>query len=388
MGLAALLWAAPLDAQHAVALQGRLLDAETGRAVEGAEVVVPGLDLATFTDALGRFRLDGLLPGPIQLRVSHLAYGVHTESAQLPEDSVFAVELRLTPQALVLEAIEVTAQRRPRTESTRSNVIDREQIESVVGRARHIGDLLRSFVPGAVISEARGGFLCVEFRAARASRTSGCNYPLIVVDGLPVYEAPRFLRDLTLEELERVEYVPASEGSARYGMGATHGVLVIETRRSGVVTDPGRMEASRYPNYSWSVEPGGHPTARAWAGATLGALGGLAAGLAAIGCLPGPDVPDGGCVESAGAGTGLAALALPWLGSSLGAHWLGRTEVSRGRWLPSLAMTALPAALSYAVYVDGERSGFRSERLLGAALLAVGTPLVSTLADHLYRGRH
>ena len=86
----------------------------------------------------------------------------------------------------------------------------------MMGKARNIGDLVTRYIPGASATESIGGYLCLEFRGARNSRTSGCNYPLIVVDGLPIAEAGRFLRDLQLIDIEKIQFVPASEGTVRY----------------------------------------------------------------------------------------------------------------------------------------------------------------------------
>jgi len=386
LGLLLLPLATPVGirAQQGVTLYGRLLDAETGAGIEGAAVELPDLGLRVVTDAEGRFQVQAVVPGGYGLRVTHIAYGVHTETVEVPAHDV-AVQLTLSPRALELEPIDVEVLRPVATASTRSNVITRRQIEAVEGRARHVGDLVRTYIPGAAVSEARGGYLCVEFRAARSSRTTGCNFPLVVLDGLTVPQPAYFLRDLQLTDIERLEYVPASEATVRYGLGATHGALVIETRRSSLAQERRVSSTGAYPSYEWSAEPGHHRTWHAFGGAAMGAVSGTLLGLAAIGCAPGSEGSGAGCIEGAGAGAGLAALTLPILGSVVGARLFGRTDHSLGRVVPSLAMTTLPAALGYAVYVEGVKSGFEGERLLGGVLVIVATPLVSTLADHLFR---
>jgi hypothetical protein len=372
-------------AQHRVALVGRLLDADRSEAISGAVVELVELGLGVVTDEAGTFRIAGVAPGAYELRVRHIAYGMRSEMVDVPGGSDLAIELRLSQRALELEAIDVEVLRPTQGARARSNLITRPQIEALAGRARHIGDVVRTYIPGAASSESRGGYLCLEFRGARQSRTSGCNYPLVVMDGLPVPSPARFLRDLRLEDLERVEFVPSSEGGARYGLEATYGVLVLETRRSGLIQAARPVEAPQYPNYPWVAEAGRHPTARSWGGATVGALVGTGIGLAAIGCFPGASGSGARCIEGAGVGAGLGAVAFPLVGSALGARFFGATDGSKGRILPSLAMTVLPALLGYAVYVEGVKSGFDGELWLGGGLVVVGMPLVSTLADHLFR---
>jgi hypothetical protein len=374
-----------LCGQEPVAILGRLLDAGSDAAIEGATVELVDFGVGAITDSEGEFQLRGVAPGVYQLRVRHLGYGEHTEEVDVPADVDLALELRLSPQALELEPIDVEILRPVRTATTRSNVVTREQIAAVADRARHIGDVVRTFIPGAAVTESRGGYLCLEFRGARASRISGCNFPLVILDGLPVTEPARFLRDLQVDDLERIEFVPASEGGARYGLDATYGVLVIETRRSTVTAEPRKVESPRYPSYDWSVEGARHPKSRALAGASLGTFTGALVGLAAIGCVPGASGSGGRCINDAGAGAGLAASLLPLAGSALGARLFGRTEGSEGSLLPSLAMTALPSLLGYLVYVEGVKTEFDGQLYVGGALLLVATPLVSTLADNLFR---
>lgn len=368
-----------------VAVTGHLYDLDDGTPVDGAVVRLSGAAVVSVTDSLGAFRLAGIQAGSYVLQVRHIAYGTHEHQVDVPESADLALELRLSRQALELDPLDVEVTRRPRTASTPSNVVTREQIASVQDRARHIGDVVRAFIPGANVSEMRGGFLCIEFRGASGSRTTGCNFPLVVMDGLPVVDAYHFLRDLRVQDLERIEFVPASQGAARYGMGATYGALVIQTRRSGIVQQPAPTASSGFPAWDWSSEPGGHPTGRSIAGALAGSVIGTAAGLLAVGCFPGSSEPTGPCVHEAGSAAGLGALALPLVGSVIGARRLGRTQVSSGRLLPALGMAVVPAALGYALYRQGTGSDFAGERRIGSVLVVIGTPLVSALADHLFR---
>lgn len=372
-------------AQERVAVAGRLLDAGSGEPIGGATVELVGLGAQAVTDGEGAFRIAGVVPGEHELRVRHLAYGVHSETVRVPEGTGLALELRLSPRALELEPVDVEILRGKLSASTRSNVITRRQIEEIEPRARHVGDVVRAYIPSATVTETRGGYLCLEFRGARSSRTTGCNFPLIVVDDLPVYSPATFLRDLRVDDLERIEFIPASEAGGQYGMGATHGVLVIATRRSAISAAAEPLRPAGYLGYRWEDEPSGHPSARAFAGALVGSLGGTALGLVVLGCFPGSARSGAGCVEAKGVASGLSATALPLLGSVVGARLLGTTGRSSGRWLPMTVTGVLPAALGYAVYVEGSKSGFAGQRWLGGALVTVATPLVTTVADKFFR---
>ena len=370
-----------------VAVIGHLYDLDDGLPIEGAVVALADMSASGVTDALGAFRLPGVPPGTHVLQVRHIAYGTHEHGVEVAEGADLSLELRLSRRALELEPLDVEIARRPRTQSTRSNVVTRQQIASVEGRARHIGDVVRTFIPGATVTEMRGGFLCLEFRGASGSRTTGCNFPLVILDGLPVTDAYHFLRDLQVQDLERIEFIPASQGAARYGIGGTYGALVIETRRSGIVEATPRAAPRSYLAYDWAQERGGHPTRRSLVGGTLGSVVGTGVALLAIGCFPGASDATGPCIYDTGTAAGVGAVALPLVGAVLGARRMGGTPGSRGRLLPSIGMTALPATLGFALYRQGVASDFAGERLIGGVLVLLGTPLVSTLADRLFRAR-
>lgn len=214
-------------------LSGTLVDAETRDPIAGATVTLSGSPRGIATDADGRFRFERVAPGRHVLRVEHLAYGIHADSITLAPDAETVVMLVASPRAIEQEPVRVTALPR-RTGGRRTNVITREEIEKATPAARHLADVIRSYIPSAQMREFSGGGFCLEFRGAHASRFQpSCNTPLVVLDGLPVSQPTLFLRDTPPDEIERIEFIPASEAAARYGLGSQNGVLEIRTRRAG-----------------------------------------------------------------------------------------------------------------------------------------------------------
>lgn len=98
------------------AVAGRLLDDGTGRAIAEATVRLPALDRGAVTDSRGRFRIDSVPPGEHELRIGHVRYGESTIGVSVPEGRTVALELRIPPQAIELEPVEVRVERtiRPR----------------------------------------------------------------------------------------------------------------------------------------------------------------------------------------------------------------------------------------------------------------------------------
>jgi hypothetical protein len=76
---------------------------------------------------------------------------------------------------------------------------------------------------------------------------------------------------------------------------------------------------------------------------------------------------------------------LPALGSSLASRWTGRTELSEGRFVPALVGAGMTVLPGYALILSGQRNDSDGMVGLGYAILVVGTPVITTAADYLFR---
>lgn len=76
LGLAAVARAQPQPSQEPPAVTGRVVEAQTGLAIEGALVRVLAPDTSVLTDADGRFAFPGPLPGKVTLQVVMLGYAL------------------------------------------------------------------------------------------------------------------------------------------------------------------------------------------------------------------------------------------------------------------------------------------------------------------------
>ncbi len=382
--LAFLLGPAALAGQRAT-LAGRVLDAEARTPVEAATVTLLPTGRETVTDADGYFRFARVGAGRVALRVQHLAYGIHRDSLEVAAGTETTIVLLVSRRAIELQPVRVIATSAGGS-ARRSNVITRDRIEALTPGARHLGDIIVASIPGSRLREYSTGDFCLEFRGGRGARfQAGCNTPLIVVDELPVSHPSDFLRDTPPAEIERIEYIPASEAGARYGVGSQYGVLVIQTRRAPRPASAAPAGATRYPGYAWPTGERAHPWVRAWTAATVGNAAGMAASLAAMGCLSGGI--DVACVAAHQGPGAYASLALPALGAAAGARLFGVTRGSAGRPLFAFLATAAPLVLGYAMYADGSRHGFSGSRRAGAILVLIGAPAAATAADALFRRR-
>lgn len=92
-------------------LVGSLRDATTGEPIRLAVVSLPHLERQTVSDSAGRFDLAFVPAGVHRLVVRHIRYGVRTADVEVQSGRAVGAEIRLDPEAIQLEPLEVTVRR-------------------------------------------------------------------------------------------------------------------------------------------------------------------------------------------------------------------------------------------------------------------------------------
>ncbi len=90
---------------------GRVVDATTGSAVQGA-VLVLGADSVgrVITDDDGGFRIDGVTPGAYELAVSGPSYGTQASCLEIPADQEVTLTIGLHPRPINVEPLAVSVE--------------------------------------------------------------------------------------------------------------------------------------------------------------------------------------------------------------------------------------------------------------------------------------
>ena len=86
-------------------LPGQVRSTTDGSPVSGASVVLPAVQLRVLTDGAGRFVARGVCPGPLELSISHLAFGTAVLTATAARGE--RLDIRLEPRAVPLEGLVV-----------------------------------------------------------------------------------------------------------------------------------------------------------------------------------------------------------------------------------------------------------------------------------------
>ncbi len=374
--------------EHGI-LTGRVLDNEESRPIADVVVRLNDLDRSAVTDAAGMFRFDAVPAGAHVLVVRHLAYGERAREVAVNAGEDLRLEVRLSPRTielspLVVEAVTQLERRRISTGHS-MNEVGPAQLGDAARRGLGLQEVLAQHLPGLRVRSGRTGS-CVEYRSTSAQ--GGCNDVSIYVDGVRAAVPSLLYFSMPLEDIARVELLSPLQASTRFGMAAGGGALLVETK-----TGPRRRrEASEerlMTGFDWSLEEEPYGWERVLLSSLAGNAVGLAVGLGlANQCLE-IDVVLGGlrprCAGPLATGAGILALALPSAAGGYSAGWAGRTRRSRGRFLPAALGSAMTATAGYLLLIEGKANESGPARTAGVALLAVGTPLMTTLADRIFR---
>ena len=210
-------------------ISGYVKDSHTLEPLAGANVILPGLRKGTSTDAEGFFRIVGMLPSRVNVKISFIGYGDTLLSVSLNEFKGLVVLME--PDSVEMESVVVTASRITQSMSDipqRVEIIDGETIERYPGTNT---DNLLKMIPGINVNRSWGIF------SRNASVTMrgmpGSSRSLILLDGVPLNKTAGGTVSwhlVTPEEIERIEVVKGP-GSTMYGNNAMGGVINILTKQ-------------------------------------------------------------------------------------------------------------------------------------------------------------
>lgn len=219
-----------------VVLSGRVVDAESGEPLTGAEVTVRvdgRVVMGTTTGADGRFELSIRRSGSGVLVAGYIGYASRERTVELSREASDPLILRLRSAPIGLGELTVTGDRPAGVPSYpgASVAIDPRDVELMdpVGTQEMLSSL-----PGlyGVVDDGMGRTrVSVGIRGLKPRRTSRV---LVLEDGMPIQPAPYVFPPLyynpPAERVERVEVIKSS-GAVRHGPQTMGGVINYVTAR-------------------------------------------------------------------------------------------------------------------------------------------------------------
>lgn len=212
---------------------GRVTDAETGEALIGASIVVPGTTTGIATNNQGEFSLR-VPETATQLRVTYTGYA----ATDVAIDVTGAMEIRLQPNAAVSEVLVIgygTVRREDVTGSVVAVGTDKFNKGAIVAPQ----ELIAGKISGVQVTPAPEAGGAPSIRIRGGSSLSATNDPLIVIDGVPVDNngiagSRNSLNILNPNDIESFTVLKDASATAIYGSRASNGVILITTKKGSV----------------------------------------------------------------------------------------------------------------------------------------------------------
>ena len=176
------LWLWPALACAQFSITGQVSDREEGSALPGANVMLSGTHIGSFTDRNGYFKLERVPAGTYTMKVSFLGYQAHEEEITLAAD--VSVHILLDRSATLADEVVVVATRAGgRMAATYTNVSKEELMPRNLGQ-----DLpfLISMTPSVIVSSDAGtgvGYTWMNIRGSDQSRIN------VTLNGIPLNDS-------------------------------------------------------------------------------------------------------------------------------------------------------------------------------------------------------
>jgi TonB-dependent starch-binding outer membrane protein SusC len=238
-------------------ITGRVLSGSTAEPLASAQVVVVGTSHGAITGPDGRFRITNVAAGAWELRATLVGYRPVTQSVTVVSGGAATVEMRMTQQAVELDAVVVTGTAGAATRRELGNsvgIISNQQLELLSGSS--ISEVLQGQTTGLQFFANDGQVGTGNTIVLRGinSVTQGSE-PLIYIDGVrvnnPAFAAntftgvaaagnpgaegtqtsPKPMDALNPADIERVEVIRGAAATTLYGTEAAGGVIQIFTKR-------------------------------------------------------------------------------------------------------------------------------------------------------------
>jgi len=226
-------------------IRGEVVDATTGRPVDGAHVYLVGTDIGTLTSADGRYQLN-VRAGEIVLRTRRVGYGSVARKVTVTAGQIAQADFALAQAVIGLDAVVVTgagAQTEKRKLGNTISTIDAGTLRNAP--VTNLSEQLAARDPAVAVLPS-GGLVGegARIRIRRTTSLTQANEPVVYVDGVRIDRSggfgdnvgaggggtPSRLDDINPEAVDHVEILKGAAAATLYGSEASAGVVQIFTK--------------------------------------------------------------------------------------------------------------------------------------------------------------
>jgi outer membrane cobalamin receptor len=216
-----------LTAQITGGVTGRVEDAETGKPLIGANIIIKSTPYGTATDLQGVFNLKRLPAGQYTLEASMMGYQKASRPVVVTAGRVFESLFQLEPTVLKQRKLVVTATRRKQYIEDAPTSVEVVNDHAIRTRgASELDEILENTTGFSIIDGQ------VDIRGSTGFNWTAGSRVLVMVDGTPFIngDSQGISWDaIPVELVDHVEIVKGA-GSALYGSNAMAGVINIITK--------------------------------------------------------------------------------------------------------------------------------------------------------------
>jgi TonB-linked SusC/RagA family outer membrane protein len=225
-------------------ITGTVVDAVTGEAIIGANVIIDGTTIGVVTDARGRFSLDVPKADAIVV-VSYLGY--NTERIGLNGQSV--LDIKLVADITKLEEVVVVGYGTIKKSDLTGSIASVKGNDLTHLPTMRADQALQGRAAGVSVQNTDGepgGNVTIRIRGGNS--VTGGNNALVVIDGVQGGN----ISTINPNDIESLEVLKDASATAIYGARGANGVILISTKK-GVVGKP----VFNY-SYSYGTQTLGH----------------------------------------------------------------------------------------------------------------------------------
>ncbi len=204
-------------------ITGSVIDAATGEAMPGVNVVVEGTTVGVSTDVNGKFSINVTKPNAI-LIFSFIGY--NNERVALSGQN--AVNVKLISEVKKLDEVVVVGYGQQKKASVVGSIVQTKgDVLERAGGVSNIGSALTGALPGVITVSTTGSPGNESPKIyIRGSSTWNNSDPLVLVDGIE-----RDMSSVDISSVENISVLKDASATAVYGVKGANGVILITTKR-------------------------------------------------------------------------------------------------------------------------------------------------------------
>jgi TonB-linked SusC/RagA family outer membrane protein len=230
-------------------IKGKITNA-AGEPMIGVNVTTSSSQKGTVTDINGNYLLE-VEADDKSLIFSYIGYV--TRSVNI--DGQTNMDIILLEEPFVLQEVSIVAtgyQRLTKERSAGSFSMIKSDDFNVKSNSMSVIDRLEGLVPGLAVNYGRNSekFLIRGLTSVNASKS-----PLIVVDGVPIFDGSTLTSLVNPDDIESVTLLRDATAASIWGAAAANGVIVITTKKGKTSTAPQKIQV----NYNGFVSYRGVP---------------------------------------------------------------------------------------------------------------------------------